>query len=44
MCSPHYLFAFGKSRIKGGQAAAFVVTEYLFVGMLMRSAGYNEYG
>lgn len=41
---PHHLFVLGKGRVKGGQPAAFVVAEYLFIWMLMRSAGEQEDG
>jgi hypothetical protein len=42
MRSPHHLFVFGKGRIERGKAAALVVMEYFFIGMLVGSAGRNQ--
>jgi hypothetical protein len=39
MTCPHYLFVFGKCRIKGSKAAAFVVVKYFFIGVKMVFTG-----
>lgn len=39
---PHYLLVFCKGRVQRSQPAAFIITEYLFIGMPVRIAGKED--